>query len=150
MALIGRPFSFVGNSHCGQMDNIKEQVVNALKDCYGIVTDACRKCNVPRSTFYNWVNNDPEFKQAVDETQEEAIDFVEGQLFKKINGVEVAQGENIYSQPPSDTAIIFYLKTKAKKRGYVERTELEQSGSLTINWTEGKTYEADSKTDEGS
>ena len=106
------------------MDTIKENLVIALSECYGIVTDACKKCDVPRSTYYSWLNGDPEFKKAVDDTQEQAIDFVEGKLFSKINGVAM-QGEEgeVYYQAPSDTAIIFYLKTKAKKRGYVERQE---------------------------
>src|SRR4051812_10305585 len=117
-------------SESGQMDNKKESVVEALKECYGIVTDACKKADVPRSTFYKWLNEDDEFKAAVQDTQEEAIDFVEGKLFQKINGVQARrlttdEGEDIiYDIPPSDTAIIFYLKTKAKKRGYIERTEL--------------------------
>jgi hypothetical protein len=138
------------------MDNRKKEVVEALKDCYGIVTDACKKTDVPRSTFYKWLNEDSEFKKAVDDTQEEAIDFVEGKLFQKINGVLVKKAEDedgepiVYDLPPSDTAIIFYLKTKAKKRGYVERTEVEHSGELAINWLEEKTYEADKETNEGT
>jgi hypothetical protein len=130
------------------MDNKKENIVKALSECHGIVTDACKKTNTPRSTYYSWLESDPDFKNAVEETQEEAIDFVEGQLFKKINGVQIGKIDNgeleVYDQPPSDTAIIFYLKTKAKKRGYVERTEVEQSGSLSINWNEEKTYETKS------
>lgn len=110
------------------MDNRKKEVVEALKDCYGIVTDACKKSDVPRSTYYKWLNEDKEFKAAVDDTQEEAIDFVEGKLFQKINGIQMGKiqdGElSVYDVPPSDTAIIFYLKTKAKKRGYIERTEV--------------------------
>lgn len=123
------------------MDDRKKQVIEALSECYGIVTDACRKSDVPRSTFYKWMNEDPEFKAAVDDVSEEALDFVEGQLLKKIQGIEVQQGENVFSQPPSDTAIIFYLKTKGKKRGYIERTEVENSGSLSISWNEQRTYE---------
>ena len=128
------------------MDDIKKQVIEALGDCRGIVTDACRKVGVARSTYYHWLETDREFKLAVDDTQEEAIDFVEGKLFEKINGVTVqvynAKGEpNIYDQPPSDTAIIFYLKTKAKKRGYVERTEVAVEGSLNLIWQEEKRYE---------
>lgn len=113
----------------GQID-IKKQVLQALEDKHGIITEACKSIGLNRSTFYLWVNNDPEFKAAVDEITETAIDYVESKLFEKITGVEHLTGhdrdgnEIIYSIPPSDTAIIFFLKTKAKKRGYVERSEL--------------------------
>jgi hypothetical protein len=120
----------------GQLDNRKKEVVEALQQCYGIVTDACRKANVPRSTFYHWLNEDIEFKAAVEDTQEQAIDFVEGKLFEKINGITIGkyqEGEIItYEQPPSDTAIIFYLKTKAKKRGYIERSEITGADGESI------------------
>jgi hypothetical protein len=114
------------------MDNIKKKVLEALEMCNGIVTAACLSCDMPRSTFYLWLKNDPEFKEAVEDIQEIAIDFVESKLFEKINGVvvkgkgEYKEGEDppVYEIPPSDTAIIFYLKTKAKKRGYIERTEV--------------------------
>ncbi len=127
------------------MDEKKKLLVDALSECYGIVTDACRMVGVPRSTYYNWLKEDTEFKQAVEDTQEEAIDFVEGKLLQKIKGITLGQVKDgelvVYDQQPSDTAIIFYLKCKAKKRGYVERTEVEQSGSLSINWNEQRTYE---------
>lgn len=127
------------------MDNKKREIVEAMSECYGIVTDACKKTKTPRSTYYKWLNEDAEFKAAIQDTQEEAIDFVEGKLFQKINGVTMGKidddGElQVYEIPPSDTAIIFYLKTKAKQRGYVERTEIQHSGDLSINWQEEKTY----------
>lgn len=122
------------------MDNRKEQIIIALSECHGIVTDACRKTDVPRSTYYKWLNEDAEFRKAVEDTQEEAIDFVEGKLFQKINGVALGKNDAegnmiIYEHPPSDTAIIFYLKTKAKKRGYVERTEVDNNHSGGIKIT---------------
>lgn len=120
-----------------QMDSKKKEVVDALSDCYGIVTDACRKVGIPRSTYYSWLHSDPEFKAAVDDTQEEAIDFVEGKLFQKINGIYMGKKEDgeelIYEVAPSDTAIIFYLKTKGKKRGYVERVEQEINAKMELN-----------------
>jgi hypothetical protein len=113
------------------VDTNKKKILEALEFAKGIVTDACRATDIPRSTFYLWCNTDPEFKAAVDDIQEVAIDYVEGKLFQKIDGVTVkgkGGDENdspVYELPPSDTAIIFYLKTKGKKRGYVERSEVD-------------------------
>lgn len=112
------------------MDNDKKAVLNALELNKGIVTAACQSVDMARSTFYHWLNTDTEFKAAVDEIQEVALDYVESKLFEKIDGVwiktaETEDGEPIvYKVPPSDTAIIFYLKTKGKRRGYIERMAL--------------------------
>ena len=114
----------------GEQPDIKKAVLNALELYYGIVTDACGSIGLSRSTYYDWLKADPEFKAAVDEIQNVALDFAESQLFKKMKGITLAgkSGEDgepeVYEQPPSDTAIIFYLKTRGKKRGYIERTEL--------------------------
>ena len=36
-----------------------------------------------------------------------------------------------------DSAMLrYYLSTKGKDRGYVERKEVDQSGSLVISWDE--------------
>ena len=40
----------------------------------------------------------------------------------------------------SSLDILFYLKTKGKSRGYVERQELTGSDGKPINWVETKTY----------
>lgn len=114
------------------MDNNKKEILEALEKYKGIVTNACGSIGLPRSTYYLWLSNDPIFKEAVDEIQETAIDFVEGKLMEKINGIDTvvytSKGEQqVYEQPPSDTAIIFYLKTKGKKRGYVERSEIDHT-----------------------
>lgn len=115
-------------SEIGQLDR-KKKMLEALEESYGIVTRAAQIAEVPRSTFYEWLSTDLEFKAAVEAVNDIAIDFVESKLFERINGVVVQTGEVdgepiTYKQPPSDTAMIFYLKCKAKKRGYVERTEI--------------------------
>lgn len=129
-----------------KLDTNKKTILEALEQSKGIVTDACKACGIPRSTFYNWLKEDAEFKEAVEEIQEVAIDYVEGKLFQKIDGVTVKgkgsydeeTGEPpVYEIPPSDTAIIFYLKTKGKKRGYVERQELAGPNGAPIQ-TESK------------
>jgi len=121
------------------MDDYKKEILESLENHKGIVTSACASIGCPRSTYYNYYNTDPEFKIAVDEIQDVAIDFVESKLMEKINGVTTqtynSKGEPvIYELPPSDTAIIFYLKTKGKKRGYVERTEVDHSGGVSLHF----------------
>jgi hypothetical protein len=111
------------------MDAIKKAMLTALKENYGRVTRSCEAVDISRQTHYNWLKDDPEYKEAVEAIDEAAIDHVESKLFEKIDGVSVqtfnARGEPVvYEVPPSDTAIIFYLKTKGKKRGYVERQEI--------------------------
>lgn len=113
------------------MDSIKKKFLEILDDSKGIISTACKSMNnMSRQTYYNWLKNDEDFKEAAEDIQENAIDFVESKLFEKINGVTIQifnqKGEPVvYDQPPSDTAIIFYLKTKGKKRGYIERVEVD-------------------------
>jgi hypothetical protein len=88
----------------------KARLPTCLEKSLGIVTTACKKANVTRVTYYEYYKKDKEFAKAVDEIQDVTLDFAEGKLLENI-------------QKGSDTAVIFYLKTKGKKRGYIERTE---------------------------
>ena len=95
----------------------KKAIIASLEQTLGVVTTACTKADIPRSTFYKWYNEDEEFKKEVDEIQNITLDFAESQLFKQIK-------EN------NTTATIFYLKTKGKNRGYIERQEIQHSGEI--------------------
>ena len=83
----------------------------------GNIKFICEQIGIDRSTFYNWVDNDPDFKAAIDAEREGLIDFTESKLFNLIND-------------KNPTAIIFFLKTKAKHRGYVERQEHDHAGKI--------------------
>jgi len=140
-----------------KVDNHKKQLIEALEKYRGIVSTACKSVGLSRTTYYDYVNGDPDFAKAVEEAQEDAIDFVEGKLFEKINGITMlgkgGSGDDddedpTYTLPPSDTAIIFYLKTKGKKRGYVEKMEVENSGSMSINISKEQVKEISKALDE--
>ena len=99
----------------------KSAIIKALKKSLGVVSSACEDVGVGRTTFYQWLKDDPEFKEEVDNISELAIDFVESKLYERIS-----QGDT--------TAAIFYLKTKGKKRGYVEKSEVDHTtGGEKIN-----------------
>ena len=107
-------------------------MIKALTQSLGIVTKACEIVGIDRKTHYNYYNSDPEYKEAVDSIQDVAIDFVESKLYEKIAGIEVQKGDEVYTVPPSDTAIIFYLKTKGKQRGYKEEHTIDNTTTIRV------------------
>ena len=59
-----------------------------------------------------------EFDEACHECEEIAVDFVESKLYKLIND-------------GAEASTIFYLKTKGRKRGYVEKQEMDMNAKVT-------------------
>lgn len=121
------------------VDNKKKRFLKALSEHCGNVTKACTQIKISRALVYDrWIKNDPKFEKEFDIINESEIDKVEDKLKERINGVEVLKDvdsdgkEIIYHTPPDTTAIIFYLKTKGKKRGYVERTEVVNKEPMKI------------------
>jgi hypothetical protein len=101
------------------MDNEKKKMLAALERSLGVVTSACKAVGISRQTHYNWLNDDPEYKAEVESIEDIAIDFAESQLHKQIQDGEVS-------------STIFFLKTKGKKRGYVERQEVTQVEPIKV------------------
>jgi len=98
-----------------KMQQTKKALIEAMRSSLGVVTTACKKVGVDRTTYYRYYRDDEDFKNAVDDVENIALDFVESQLHKQI-------------KEGSTAATIFYLKTKGKRRGYIERQEVEVSG----------------------
>lgn len=71
----------------------------------GFIAEAARQAIVPRRNVYNWLRNDPLFREVFNEVKETFIDFAKCKLLEKIEKGNVR-------------AIIFYLRTYAKDRGY--------------------------------
>jgi hypothetical protein len=120
-----------------QMEHNKKAFLKALEACLGNITKACKSTGIARTNIYRWKIEDEEFGKAINEIEEVSIDFVEDKLFQRIEGVFTENGEGeVYKTPPSDTAIIFFLKTKGKRRGYIEKTEIaiEQKETPSINF----------------
>ena len=102
----------------------KRSMIEALEKSLGIVTTACKSVGISRETHYRWMRDDEKYKEEVNGIADIALDFAESQLHKQIKDGEVS-------------STIFYLKTKGKKRGYIERTEQEVSISkpIIIDWS---------------
>jgi len=102
----------------------KKMLIESLENSLGIVSTACTKANISRSSFYKWYKEDEEFRNKVDEIDNVKLDFVESQLFKNIQNLK-------------EKSIIFYLQHKGHKRGYIHRQDI----NLTSNDEEIKKIE---------
>ena len=94
----------------------KKMLIESLENSLGIISTACSKANISRSSFYKWYKEDEEFRKKVDEIDNVKLDFVESQLFKNIQNLK-------------EKSIIFYLQHKGHKRGYIQK----QNINLTSN-----------------
>jgi hypothetical protein len=88
-----------------------EQIAEALRHSAGIYTQAALIAGCSPSTIKNYVERYAWLQELVNELSEQHLDLAEGKLLKAINEGNL-------------TAIIFYLKTKGKHRGYCERREV--------------------------
>lgn len=88
--------------------------LNALTEHRGIISKAADQVGLHRTLHYKWMTsakNTTVYKKEFEAIEEDCIDIVENALMDLIDSGDTA-------------ATIFYLKTKAKKRGYVERSEI--------------------------
>ena len=99
----------------------KKMLIESLENSLGIVSTACSKANISRSSFYKWYKEDEDYKAKVDSIENKFIDFAETHLKEQI--------KNNNTQ-----ATIFYLKTRGRKRGYGDSLDLTSNNEpITIN-----------------
>ena len=103
-------------------DITKRAMIEALEKSLGIVSTAARVVGISRNTHYEWYREDPKYKQEIDAIADMAIDFAESSLHNQI-------------KDGNPTSTIFYLKTKGKSRGYVERQEIEHHADKSFKVT---------------
>ena len=60
-----------------RMQENKKRFLTALEKSLGVKTPAARKIGVDPATVYRWINQDPEFAEAVKAIEEQALDFSE-------------------------------------------------------------------------
>ena len=102
-------------------DTKKGLMLEALEKSLGIVSTACKMVDISRQTHYAWLKADEEYKSAVNSIQDGVLDFAESHLYKLV-------------KEGNPAATIFFLKTKGKKRGYIERQEIEVQEKKPLSW----------------
>lgn len=99
------------------LDAKKKSFIEALHTAFGNISKACIACGVSRMWYYDNIEKDEDFKKHCENIDEYIIDTVENCLLDQI-------------KEGNSTSTIFYLKTKGKKRGYIEKQEIEHSGTI--------------------
>lgn len=89
----------------------QENFLIALQGSLGIVTTAAEMCGMTHQSHYDWLK-DPVYKAKVEEISNMTLDYVESRLLQLI-------------KMGKEASTIFYLKTKGKKRGYIEQPGYE-------------------------
>jgi len=84
-----------------------DKFFEALKNRLGIVSSAAADVGVTAETVRVWRKTHPEFEERYNEINEYQKDVVENRLFNMI-------------QEGNVQAIIFYMRTKCRDRGYVD------------------------------
>lgn len=88
-----------------------DQVIKQIQDLNGNIAAVARKLGVTRQSVYNHIRQHPTVQEALQQARETMLDNAESVLYR-----EVLDGNM--------TAVIFFLKTQGRTRGYVERQEL--------------------------
>lgn len=98
----------------------KQQIAEALEKAAGFQTVAAQILKCDRMTIANYLKRYPELAEIHTNVVDTFLDKAELKLQGQIEKGNMA-------------AIIFYLKTKGKTRGYVERVENELSTNSVIH-----------------
>jgi hypothetical protein len=88
-----------------------DEVIEAIKGSKGFKTVIAKRLGCTYRHVYRLIDKYATAQEALENEREEMKDWGEGQMFKKMESGDT-------------TMIIFYLKTQAKDRGYIERQEL--------------------------
>ena len=110
-----------GNGNSKKREQTAQRIIQTVQESNGLLTLVAKKAGLNYSTVWRYTQDFPLVKQAVIEAKERMLDFAEGKLYEKIK-----EGDNV--------AIIFYLKTQGKGRGYIERQEVTGEGGKPIKY----------------
>lgn len=100
-------------------EKAKVDLIKILRKNFGIVSDACEKVGVSRTTFYAWIQDDPKFAEEYHDIQEKVLDFGEAALYRGVK--------------EGNTSLIrFFLENKGRSRGYGWNNSNERGGAPTI------------------
>ncbi len=96
-----------------------EQVIQALRDSHGLVSVAAKRLGVSRQAIYKRIETSPAVAAARDDAREAMLDVAEQALYERVKAGD-------------SWAIVFYLKTQGRSRGYGERQTIDLPHGVAV------------------
>lgn len=106
----------------------------------GIISSIAAVFRVERGTVYDWCSSDVKYQEALKSSRDVFLDVAETNLQTLVKGIpnyrtEIKDGEEIkvfdgWNVPPSESAVVFVLKTIGRNRGYTERQEIDLNNNI--------------------
>ena len=97
----------------------KKKFREALLDSGGVKTTIANRLNVTRKAVYDYIKRNPKLKKELIQEEEKILDMAEVSLFSQVKNKDFG-------------ATKYILSTKGKRRGYIERQEIEQTGAPAV------------------
>lgn len=103
-----------------------EQMIKAIESAQGVLANAARILGCSRTTVHSYINEYKTVAAAYHEINDANMDRAEGYLMALVTDRKHKDHFN---------ALRFYLRTKGKERGYVERQEVAGVKDQPVNIT---------------
>lgn len=128
---------------------VAERILAMIRADTYTITEVCNNVGISRQTFYNWLNDNPEFAQAVEDANNELLDKMnieaKKSLMKKIKGYDVIEThvttvpgkdgnpvikeqKNVKKHIQPDTAAIIFTLTNRDPERWRNRQSTEVTG----------------------
>lgn len=108
----------------------KKAFLELYPECFTVM-ETCKRINIERSTFYDWLkSDDADFKAKFEIAKQEAVQYLEAEAWKR-----ATRPTN-----PSDTLLIFLMKGADPNR-YRDNARVEVNGKTELVISYGKPEE---------
>ena len=123
--------------------NIKivNKIVGLIKSDTYTIAEVCQQCGITTKTFYQWLNDYPDFEQAVEQAKEERMQFFVSEakksLLKKIQGYTVDETK-VVTVPGDEKDSNGRPKPKIKEQSTTKKHIAPDTAAVIFTLTNGE------------
>lgn len=120
---------------------IVNQIVGFIKSDTYTIAEVCQQCGITTKTFYQWLNDYPDFEQAVEQAKDERMQFFVAEakksLLKKIQGYTVDETK-VVTVPGNEKDSNGRPKPKIKEQSTTKKHIAPDTAAVIFTLTNGE------------